>query len=160
MNKIIYCFFLFTGILIISSVSYSQDKVFLASEDGYVIVVEYMDWNSDYSTGYAGKYEFIYPGQTPAGDYEGDVFQDRIIITFGNNTLNLYKNLIVEGDWQQNDTLKNASISLNQLTATDTKGRFVTLKYTDTNGNIKSTKGLLLENSETKDYSFYEKMKD
>ncbi|HEX2788517.1 MAG TPA: hypothetical protein VHP32_11520 [Ignavibacteria bacterium] len=167
MNKIIYRFFVLIGIFIITSASYSQDKVFLSSEDAYVSVVEYTDWNAEHTTEYFGTYEFIYPGQTPSGDYLGDIVQEKILISFNNGEINLYKNMIVESDWEQKDTIKNLYFFSNylipvgiELTEKDKIFEFVTLKYADPKGNTKSSRGILFQLPESKDFAFYEKLRD
>lgn len=167
MKKIIYFVFVLSITLVFSSLSYSQDKVFLSSEDAYVSVVEYVDWNAEHTTEYFGTYEFIYPGQTPEGDYQGDVFQEKILISFVNGEVNLYKKMIVESEWEQNDTIKNLYVSSNylipvgkELTEKDKIIEFVMLKFRDAQGNMKTTTGILFQFPESKDYGFYEKMKD
>lgn len=166
MKKINHLLFVLAAVFIFTSSAYSQDKVFLLSEDGYVSVVEYTDWNTDNSIDYSGIYEFVYPGFNEKEEYAGDVFQNKILISFDNGKLNVYTNLIVEGDWQENDTLENASISSNQLfpndnklVEKDTQIKFVLLKYSDAKGNVKTIYGIKVENSESENGKFYQKIK-
>lgn len=166
MKRVNYFLFVLAAVFIFTSSAYSQDKVFLLPEDGYVNVVEYTDWNTDNPINYSGTYEFVYPGFDEKEEYAGDVFQNKILISFDKGKLNVYTNLIVEGDWQENDTLKNASISSNQLfpndnklAEKDTKVKFVLLKYTDAKDNVKTTYGIKVENPESENGKFYQKIK-
>lgn len=138
----------------------SQDKVFLSSENDYVTVVSNIDWSTELNS-YAGTYEFIYPGVTEKGEYEGDAFGDDLVIEVkdGGN-LFAYKKMTVEASWEQYDTLFNTSVSGNNLTSSNYSGRFVELKYKTKKGKVKKTYGIYLLHTGELYESFYEKMKN
>lgn len=137
----------------------SQDMVFLSSENDYVTVISGTDWTAELND-YTGKYEFIYPGVTEKGEYEGDAFGDDLFFKVQDGgTVFAYKNMIVEGSWEVYDTLFNTSVSGNNLTSSSYTGRFVELKYNTKKGKVKKTYGIyLLRTGELYD-SFYERLK-
>lgn len=146
-------FFLFT------ITALSQDKIFLMSENTYVRPIEFTDWTVTTINDYSSVYEYGYPGYNEKGKFEGDAFIDEltVYIVDESNIITAAKKLNVEGSWQEYDTLKSPSVSINNLNSKNYSGRFVYLTYKTKKGKIKSTSGILLRPVGENTDAFYEK---
>jgi len=161
-------FFLSAGLL------YSQEKIFLPTEDVFVTVIGYEDDINPDILYYCGKYTYIWPGMDANGQPEGDAFRFDYVLTLNSsNEIDFYKSSMTEGFGEETkETYSDISINENKIRASyefkDTtgttgkiicSGKFVYLKYKTKNGEIKSSKGLYFKGWEDYEAVFYEKQK-
>ncbi|MBX7044243.1 MAG: hypothetical protein K1X86_00270 [Ignavibacteria bacterium] len=150
MKKIIFVIF----ILINGGFCFSQNKIFLPSEESWVTIIEFSDCNEDNPDNYLGKYKFVHPAEDDKGQYYGDGYNDIKFVGKILGKLFVYSYGEVEG-WSEpeTDTMKNPSIQKNYLLSDNQNllidvpkshaYKFTTLEYKNKKGKIKKTKGIL-----------------
>lgn len=143
------------------NLGFTQNKIFLPSEDGWVTVVEFSDWIEDNSDNYLGQYDYYYSLINDKGENEGgDGYIETIQLQKIAGKINAFRLLNVEGwDDVQKDTLHNVYIDKNILKSDRPDLKFVTLKYKDKKKKIKKVSGILDLDVEKMDY-FLEKVKN